>query len=173
MTNSPALQLSVVTSWCCVSPCPAGLPGPHWWGAVVQHQYDLCHWHTWGQSSHPEEHNETKQYCHSDEHGKDNWKVCTCCKVLANYMRQSITLILKTCIHISHSLVQPSFQYYLLWTVWWFTYYHVLQFEFELVNMWSKSDDEEDASMKAVGKCCGTNWRQHGMAPLWHTILIF
>ena len=53
-----------------------------------------------------------------------------------------------------------------------FTYYHVVQYEFELVNMWSKSDDEEDASMKAVGKC-GTNWRQHGMAPLWDTILIF
>ena len=69
----------------CVSPCPAGLPGPHWRGAVAQHQYDLRHWHTWGQSSHSEEHNETKQYCHSDEHEKTvercvlavrAWKVC-------------------------------------------------------------------------------------------------
>ena len=55
----------------CVSPqCPAGPPGPHWRGAVVQHQYDLWHWHTWGQLHHSEEHSETEQYCHSDEHGK-------------------------------------------------------------------------------------------------------
>ena len=67
-----------------------------------------------------------------------------------NYMRQSITLIWTSCVHISHSLV--------------------LQYEFELIIVWSKSDDEEDALMKAVGKCCGTNWRQHGMAPLWDTI---
>ena len=34
-------------------------------------------------------------------------------------------------------------------------YFHVLQYEFELVNVWSKSDDEWDDLMKAVGKSCG------------------
>ena len=65
-------------------------------------------------------------------------------------MRQSIiTLIWTTCIHISHSHVQQSFQYYKLCDG---LHTHALQYEFELVNVWSKSGDEEDALMKAVEK---------------------
>ena len=69
--------------------CP---PGPHWRVAVAQHQYNHWYWPPWGQSSHPEEHNETKQYYHSDEHGNNNWKVYTCYNVLnIIYLRQSVT----------------------------------------------------------------------------------
>ena len=52
--------------------------------------------------------------------------------------------------------------------MWWFTYYHVLQYKFELVKVWSKSDDEEDALIKAVGKVVGLTgdsmvWRLGGI----------
>ena len=48
--------------------------------------------------------------------------------------------------------------------MWWFTYYHVLQYKFELVKVWSKSDDEEDALIKAVGKVVGLT----GDSMVWH-----
>ena len=65
--------------------------------------------------------------------------------------------------------------------MWWFTYYHVLQYKFMLVNVWSKSEDEEDALMKAVGKVVGLTgdsmvrrlygilWAQHTDSILWVT----
>ena len=48
--------------------------------------------------------------------------------------------------------------------MWWFIHYHVLRYNFELVNVWSKSDDEEDALMKAVGKVVGLT----GDSMVWH-----
>ena len=42
-----------------------------------------------------------------------------------------------------------------------------------LVNRWSKSDDEERCLDESSWESCWTNWRQHGMALLWDTILIF
>ena len=59
------------------------------------------------------------------------------------------------------SSLQKSHTIY--YKLWWFAYYHVLQYKFELVNVWSK----KRMPNKSSGESCVTDWRQHGVAPLW------
>ena len=54
-------DLSMVTSWSCVSPHPAGPTEPHQWWALVQSQHYPRDWPTRGPSTHPKERNETRR----------------------------------------------------------------------------------------------------------------